>query len=42
MAQNKPSNCKWPSKYEGMLGSNIRYVESGEGEPILFSHGQPT
>jgi len=42
MAQNKSSNCKRPSKYEDMLGSNMHYVESGEGEPILFLHGQPT
>ncbi len=42
MTQTKPSDFKYPSKYEDVLGSKMHYVESGEGDPILFLHGQPT
>jgi haloalkane dehalogenase len=30
------------SKYVEVLGSNIHYIDEGEGDPILFLHGQPT
>ena len=30
------------SKYVEVYGSNIHYIEEGEGEPILFLHGNPT
>lgn len=30
------------SKYVEVLGSKMHYVEQGEGDPILFVHGQPT
>src|SRR3990167_2134897 len=31
-----------PSKYIDVKGSKIHYLESGEGDPILFLHGIPT
>ncbi len=30
------------SKYVEILGSNIHYIDEGEGDPILFLHGNPT
>ena len=30
------------SKFQEVNGSNMHYVEVGEGDPILFLHGQPT
>lgn len=30
------------SNYIEVLGSNMHYVESGSGDPILFIHGNPT
>ena len=30
------------SKYAEVLGSKIHYIDEGEGDPILFLHGQPT
>lgn len=30
------------SKYVQVLGSKMHYVERGEGEPIIFIHGNPT
>lgn len=30
------------SQYIEILGSRIHYVDEGEGEPILFLHGNPT
>ena len=30
------------SRYVEVAGSRIHYVEEGEGDPILFLHGQPT
>lgn len=30
------------SKYVNVKGSNMHYVEEGEGDPILFIHGNPT
>ena len=30
------------SKYLEVKGSKIHYVEEGEGDPILFLHGNPT
>ncbi len=30
------------SKYQGVLGSNMHYVEEGEGDPFLLPHGNPT
>lgn len=30
------------SKYEEVMGSKIHYIEEGQGDPILFLHGNPT
>ena len=32
----------YPSKYAEVYGSKMHYIESGEGNPILFLHGIPT
>ncbi len=32
----------YESRFIEILGSQMHYVEKGEGEPILFLHGQPT
>lgn len=32
----------YPSKYVEVHGSKMHYVETGEGDPILFLHGIPT
>ncbi len=31
-----------PKKYVDVLGKRMAYVEMGEGDPILFQHGNPT
>ena len=30
------------SKYVEVLGSKMHYIDEGEGDPILFIHGNPT
>ena len=30
------------SKYLDIKGNNIHYIDEGEGDPILFIHGNPT
>ncbi|MEM7800786.1 MAG: alpha/beta fold hydrolase [Chloroflexota bacterium] len=30
------------SKYVTVHGSKMRYIEQGEGDPVLFLHGNPT
>lgn len=32
----------YESRYVEVLGSSMHYVEQGEGDPILFLHGNPT
>ena len=32
----------YESRYVEVLGSRMHYVDEGEGEPILFLHGNPT
>ena len=32
----------WDKKYIDVLGKQIAYVEMGEGDPIIFRHGNPT
>lgn len=32
----------YESRYAAVLGSRMHYVDEGEGEPILFIHGNPT
>jgi haloalkane dehalogenase len=33
---------RYPKKHADVLGSRMAYVEAGEGDPILFLHGNPT
>lgn len=37
-----PADFPFESHYVEVHGSNMHYVEQGEGEPILFLHGNPT
>ena len=37
-----PSETRYTYKYVEVLGSKMAYVEAGEGDTILFLHGQPT
>lgn len=32
----------WNKKYINVLGKQIAYVEMGDGDPIIFQHGNPT
>jgi len=32
----------YESQFASVFGSNMHYVETGEGEPIIFLHGNPT
>ena len=32
----------YESQYIEVLGSQMHYVDKGEGDPIVFLHGQPT
>jgi len=36
------SKTKYTHKYIDILGSKMAYIDVGEGDPILFLHGQPT
>jgi haloalkane dehalogenase len=42
MTFTKPADFNYASHTIDVLGSNMHYVESGEGDPIVFLHGQPT
>jgi len=42
MSFEMPADFNYPSKTIEVLGANMHYVEHGEGDPILFIHGQPT
>ena len=37
-----PSETRYTLDYVNVLGSKMAYVDVGEGDPILFLHGQPT
>jgi haloalkane dehalogenase len=41
---NKEISAKFPfdSRYVEINGSNMHYIDVGEGDPVLFLHGQPT
>lgn len=41
---SKPISTDFPfnSRYIGIHGSKIHYIEEGSGDPILFLHGNPT
>lgn len=36
------SDAEQPKKYVEVLGKRMAYVEMGEGNPIIFQHGNPT
>ena len=36
------SVAEHPKKYAEVLGKKMAYVEMGEGDPIVFLHGNPT
>jgi haloalkane dehalogenase len=40
----KPISAEFPfkSKFVEVKGSNMHYIDEGEGDPILFIHGNPT
>ncbi len=42
--QQKEISAAFPfeSEYVDVLGSRMDYVEEGDGDPILFLHGNPT
>lgn len=42
MNQNISEDFPFESKYLKVKGSKIHYIEEGEGDPILFLHGNPT
>ena len=42
MNANISANFPYESKYIEILGSKMHYIEEGEGDPILFVHGNPT
>lgn len=37
-----PSTTKYTHKYIDVKGSKMAYIDVGEGDPILFLHGEPT
>jgi len=37
-----PSESRYTHEFVSVLGSEMAYVDVGEGDPILFLHGQPT
>ncbi len=42
VVQPQPSAYPFESRYVDVEGYKIHYIEQGEGEPILFAHGNPT
>jgi haloalkane dehalogenase len=40
--QNISAAFLFESKYAEVLGSQMHYIDEGEGDPILFIHGNPT
>jgi len=42
ISKNISAEFPFQSKYLEVLDSKLHYVESGEGDPILFLHGNPT
>ena len=42
MADEISAEFPFESKFIDVHGSKIHYVEQGEGDPILFLHGNPT
>ena len=42
MSADISSDFPFESRFTEINGSNMHYIDVGEGEPILFLHGQPT
>ena len=42
MAQTQPPALPYPSRRAGVLGADMHYLEHGQGDTVLFLHGQPT
>lgn len=42
MSRKLSTETPYPTQYIEVLGSKMAYVASGEGDPILFLHGNPT
>ena len=42
MAEGISADLPFESKFIDVHGSKIHYVEHGEGDPVLFLHGNPT
>jgi len=42
MTEEISAEFPFESKYQEVLGSQMHYVEEGEGEPFLLLHGNPT
>ncbi len=42
LAESISPDFPFVSKFVEVLGSRIHYVEQGEGDPVLFLHGNPT
>ncbi len=44
MSEPKPISADFPfeSRFVEVLGSKMHYIEKGEGDPLLFLHGNPT
>lgn len=40
--QNISAKFPYESNYVEVLGSQMHYIDEGEGDPILFIHGNPT
>ena len=36
-----PADFPYASKYIDVLGSKMHYIDEGEGDPIVFIHGNP-
>lgn len=37
-----PAAFPYESRFRDVLGSKMHYIEEGEGDPVLFLHGNPT
>lgn len=42
MSNDNPAKFIYSKKYKSILGKNMAYIEDGEGDPIVFLHGNPT
>lgn len=41
-SKNVSEEFPYESRFTEILGSKIHYIDEGEGDPILFLHGNPT